>query len=360
MLQQFLRAASWELLFLEHSYIQRHLQTTNAFYKEGLLALSSLDINKGISNVHQWDDEHIFYNKFFLQKDKDKTFYLTTHFDELKLYRFGQFLDEKVNESRKRPFDRKAVSLFNNVTINANRPKDDSLTLNNGEVIKFKQVTHKLLYEASISNIPGYHHSQLKWLAKLNLPTNWDDTWNTVHNFLSTNDTISLIWQQIHLNFYTQYSYNKWHKVTKECPLCGQIPSTIFHSILSCEMVNKVWDHITPILLKFHPSQPNTEEKAFGIVQRKPTPAILIRNWLTYLTRYCIAVVEKEAHYSRNYVLTRIKRKIQQHIVKELDQKLHIYAQKGKMDIFEKFYSYNNVICTRTQDNNYKINQIIL
>ena len=99
-----------DLLFLEQSYIQRHLQTSNAFYKEGLLALSSLDINKGISNVHQWDDEHIFYNKFFLQKDKDKTFYLTTHFDELKLYRFGQFLDEKVNESRNRPFDRKAVS----------------------------------------------------------------------------------------------------------------------------------------------------------------------------------------------------------------------------------------------------------
>ena len=57
----------------------------------------------------------------------------------MKAIQVWEFLDEKLNKSRF--FDRKAVSLFTKVTINANRPKDDSLMLDNGEVIKFKQVT---------------------------------------------------------------------------------------------------------------------------------------------------------------------------------------------------------------------------
>ena len=38
------------------------------------------------------------------------------------------------------------------------------------------------------------------------------EAWDTVHNGLSTNKTKNIIWQQIHLNFYTQYSYTKWYK----------------------------------------------------------------------------------------------------------------------------------------------------
>ena len=41
-----------DLLFLDHSYMKRHLKTDSAFYKEALLAISTLQASKGIPNVH--------------------------------------------------------------------------------------------------------------------------------------------------------------------------------------------------------------------------------------------------------------------------------------------------------------------
>ena len=54
-----------DLIFLEPSYLQRILNTDNQFYNDALLSLTSLDIDKGISHVNQWDREHLFYDKLF-------------------------------------------------------------------------------------------------------------------------------------------------------------------------------------------------------------------------------------------------------------------------------------------------------
>ena len=98
-----------DLIFLQPSYMQRHLKTSSNFYKEALSALSKLDLSKGISNVNQWDSEHLFYNKYFHAKDLDKTFATTKHFETINLVTFGQFLEEKVKEIRNQPFDTKAL-----------------------------------------------------------------------------------------------------------------------------------------------------------------------------------------------------------------------------------------------------------
>ena len=84
----------------------------------------------------------------------------------------------------------------------------------------------------------------------------------------------------MHLNFYTQYSYNKWHKKHEICPLCQKIPEDIYHIILNCAFINRLWEEIEPILKELYPQIVTKEEKAFGIVQ-KATTGILLRNWLT-------------------------------------------------------------------------------
>ena len=155
-------------------------------------------------------------------------------------------------------------------------------------ILKFPSITHHDLYENSVSNLPGFHHSQLKWSELLGVPLEWNDIWNTVHNPLSLNKTTSIIWQQLHLNFYTQYSYNKWHKVNMACPLCGKVPDSIFHIILNCELVSTIWEDAKSVLLRLHPVQlrrKKEEEKAFGIFHKKPPPGICVRNWLTFLVR---------------------------------------------------------------------------
>ena len=49
-----------DIIFLEKSYIQKHLKTNSEFYKEALSAISVLNTNKAVRNVDQWHTEHLF------------------------------------------------------------------------------------------------------------------------------------------------------------------------------------------------------------------------------------------------------------------------------------------------------------
>ena len=309
------------LLFLETSYIHKHLKSNSSVYKEGLLTLSHMDIRKGIANIDLWDEEHLFYNKHFsLKQQQGKTISITPHFKRLGLFTFSQFLEEKTQARMKQGFDQRAVTLWDNISINPLAGKDDALFTHDSTILTFPSITHHVLYENSVSNIPGFHHSQIKWSEHLRLPLDWSDIWSTVHNPLNLRKTTSIIWHQLHLNFYTQYSYNKWHKVNLACPLCGKVPKDIFHVILHCDLVSRVWRDITPVLLRLHPTRPNDEEKAFGIVSRNPPPAVCVRNWLTFLMRKCISKMERRAHYNSSNILSRTRKKIQYSIEKEIDK----------------------------------------
>ena len=347
-----------DLIFLQPSYMQRHLKTSSNFYKEALSALSKLDLSKGISNVNQWDSEHLFYNKYFHAKDLDKTFATTKYFETINLVTFGQFLEEKVKEIRNQPFDTKAVSLYSDIVISPYATKEHTLHMNAGKDVTFDEITHKILYEAFTEKIPGFHHSQIKWANTLDEPIPWDDAWNTVHNFMCTNDTISAIWHQIHLNFYTQYSYNKWHKVSEMCPLCNELPESIYHILYHCKLVKTIWSDLSSKLLDLHPCPITDEEKAFGIINKKPPPGILARNWLTYTIRKCILEMEREAHYDNSNIMQRTKRKIQSSIESELDQKVFIYAADGKLEKFEKFFAHNEIICKRIDEYTFSIRKL--
>ena len=182
-----------DLIFLQPSYMQRNLKTSSNFYKEALSAISKLDLSKGVSNVNQWDSEHLFYNKYFHAKDLDKTFVMTKYFETRNLVTFGHFLEEKVKEIRNQPFDTKAVSLYSDIVISPYATKEHTLHMNECKDVTFDEITHKILYEAFIEKIPGFHHSQIKWANTLDDSIPWDDAWNTVHNFMCTNDTISTI-----------------------------------------------------------------------------------------------------------------------------------------------------------------------
>ena len=150
-----------DLLFLPRSYIQRHLKTENSFYKEALLAISDLEITKGVPNVAQWDKEHLFYNSLFsLNNDRDRAIPISRYFERANLFTFGQYLDEKTKQARGQQYDRKAVALCDQVALKVPVKKEDFLILNKGGRIEFRFVTHKRLYEDTISKLPRYHHSR--------------------------------------------------------------------------------------------------------------------------------------------------------------------------------------------------------
>ena len=98
--------------------------------------------------------------------------------------------------------------------------KDHTIFLGNTKIVKMSQITQKDLYEDAILYKSREHSYKVKWAGELATLILWDQVWETVHNFPMTNKTKTAIWEQLHLNFYTQYSYNKWNDVKEPCPLC--------------------------------------------------------------------------------------------------------------------------------------------
>ena len=215
----------------------------------------------------------------------------------------------------------------------------------NGEEVQLKLVTQKQLYEETLLTIHRDHHSQIKWVEKLDTAIVWEDVWKTVHNLLSTNLTKTTIWQQIHLNFYTQYSYNKWHKKKDLCPLCKKLPENIYHIILHCEFVNELWEKIDPVLKAIHPGTVTEEEKAFGIVQKKQTTGIVLRNWLTYLLRECIAKEERTAYHSSKIPSSEnTKQKFNFNLQFEINAKVLRYQNENNLDFFDKMITRTSIM----------------
>ena len=203
-----------DLIFLPKTYIKNKLETENKFYKEGLLLLANLEKRKGIKSLDDWDKEHIFFNPLF-RKENGKILTLTQYCDEHKIYRYEQLIEEKRKKMAKLPFNKLLINILDQIWVNTEVRKEDILITQKEQEIKMTLITEKLLYEETLLRTQKDHHSQAKWvvtLNSLNIHIMWEEVWKTVHNLLSTNECTNLIWQQIHLNFYTQYSYNKWHK----------------------------------------------------------------------------------------------------------------------------------------------------
>ena len=91
------------------------------------------------------------------------------------------------------------------------------------------------------------------------------------------------------------------------CPLCNHIPESIYHVLFHCDVVKNIWKDISSNLLDLHPSPITDEEKAFGIIDKKPPPGVVARNWLTYTIRKCVAEREREAHYDNIMLRTKEK-----------------------------------------------------
>ena len=347
-----------DIIFLQKSYFQRTLKTRSTFYKESLLAVANLDLIKGLDNINSWDKEHIFYNPIFLTND-DKTFSLTGYCKKNSIYRYEQLLHEKHKEQQKLKHDKALIRLLNKIKINTTIQRDDILVKSNGDELTLPQLSQKILYEEILIKTYRDHHSQVKWMPKVNYMILWDEVWNTVHNFLSSNQTKTIIWQQIHLNFYTQYSYNKWHNKQDPCPLCLVIPQTIHHIISDCQFTNKMWSHLEPCIKKIYPSNVTQEEKSFGIVKKKPSIGILLRNWVTYLLRDFITDQERKAYHSSKIPkLGQAKHIFNTQIAFEINKKLWRYRNDGNLATFDKFFTHAQVLCKKRPNDEYDITNV--
>ena len=259
---------------------------------------------------------------------------------------------------RKLTYNKVLVNFFDKIRITSGARQDDILLTYNGKELKISGISQKQVYEEALNNIGRLHHSQLKWVERLKTTIDWDTTWESVHNILSTNKAKTTVWQQIHLNFYTQYSYNRWHKSKDPCPLCLQTPHDIYHLILDCDFTNALWEDLQPLLKELHPAPITEEEKSFGLIQKKKTNGILLRNWITYLTRDCVSQEEREAYTTKTPNLEKTKAKLNRKMHFEINKNFMRFKNEQNLASFEKIITHANVLCRQTGDDKYELRQI--
>ena len=103
-------------------------------------------------------------------------------------------------------------------------------------LISLSVVTCKDLYGELIRKNYSEHHSAQKWEEKfVDTEIDWSKVWTSVCNPVSTENTKSIIWEQIHLNDYCTYSYNSYFYLQKNGvpdggSLCVQLANiTVFY-----------------------------------------------------------------------------------------------------------------------------------
>ena len=191
------------------------------------------------------------------------------------------------------------------------------------------------------------HHSKTKWEQKFSTENiDWDKVWKSLNNPITSEYTKTLIWEQIHFNEYTTYSYNKWHNANQNCPLCLQHPETKFHITLQCPMTISLWSEIEPHLQSIHPANITDTEKTFGILG--DTPNIILRNWLTFTLRQCILEQERKAYYNKKGMqnLIDIKLAYNQTIKTEVWKKYNIYKNLHRDGYFKRIFAVNDYLIT--------------
>ena len=186
-----------------------------------------------------------------------------------------------------------------------------------------------------------------------------EEVWDTLHNFLVSNETRTAIWEQLHLNFYTQYSYNKWHKATDLCPLCQKVPESIFHIILHCDFVNTIWSQIQPALLRLSTKTLDDTEKALGIVQIKSAPGTMLRNWLGYKLREQILLFERTTyHQSKKASEDLFKTKFNQNVARDVKDLMYRFNNEANLAKFDKIVAWKGILCQKICEGKYSLKKV--
>ena len=348
---------------MNRAFITRVMKVKDSFYKEALQSLSMIRRHKGIASPRDWDKENIFYNPLVLSRS-GKTLKETVHFQKNKITKLGQLFEEKSKEARNIPYDKKAVSLANSITLDImnmdySLVREDMVFLGNTKAIKMAHITQKDLYEDAILYRSRDHSYKDKWAKETDTLIFWDEVWHSVHDFPMTNKTKTAIWEQLHLNFYTQYSYNKWNDVEQPCPLCKKVPKNIFHIILHCDYVNSIWAQLQPTLLKLSTKTLDDAEKALGITQIKKPACLILRNWLGYKLREQILQFERRAyHQSRAPTTDIFKATYNQAIAREVKDLLYRFHNEGNLRKFDEIIAFGGVVCEKKAGGEYLFKQI--
>ena len=295
-----------DLVFTNTFYCNKFLNIpASPFYKEGLKATAKLALSKQIVNLY---DEKVFYNPIFTDVN-NKTLSIPRRCEREFVFTYGAIADEFSKQFFQLPHKRHLATIFQKIAhfdIHGKAQHTIFLTAFQAR-LAFGRVTYKNVYEELLRLKYVQHHSTEKWETKFNDDIDWDKVWSSLNNPVVTENVRTSIWEQIHLNSYSTYSYNKWHNKQENCPLCLTFPSTKFHLTHECTVTNNLWKDLEHHLMQISPEPVTPQEKIFGLLGH--SPGVILRNWITFLLRHCIIEQESIAYHNKKGLLNELELK---------------------------------------------------
>ena len=336
-----------DVFFTPCTYPQRTLRTSSTFYLEAIKGMTSLSLRKRINDPA---NEHLLYNRIFtLPSGRSIT---KKEFRHPGVTTIAPLLDAVDYRARDLLYSHQLATFFDKISFGPIYNKEFHYLITPDRDYRFQDVTLHLLYISLLTATPAYRpsHYQPKWHTKLQRDVDWAKVWATVHNPLSLTKTRSLIWEQIHLNFYTTYKYNKWHSRTQHCPFCMLPPENIFHILFDCPFTIRVWQDIDPFLQEIYPSPLTLHEQAFGILGT--SPVIRLRNFITYVLREVIAQFEVFAYYNNDGFnnLAPLKKYFNDKLASYVGYWFYYFDHIGRPDLFRKRFGFTDVLAVRRED----------
>ena len=340
-----------ELIFLDEYYTKKILKVpASPFYAEAIRATSKLPLKKRIEDLSK---EKVFYNPIFRNVNL-KTIPIPRRCEREEIYTYGEVIDEYTKQSNGQEHKSFVANIFPKIvhTDLIGRKEHTVFITKSQAQITIKYVTCKDIYGELLQKTYKEHHSEEKWENKFSdYNIDWPKVWESVNNKYLSEEARTIVWEQIHLNDYCTYSYNKWHSTQDKCPLCLTVPLSKFHLTLECDITNQLWNELEPHLVRIANATVTDTEKVFGLVGASPN--INLRNWLTFQLRQCIANQERAAYHNKlgPSNIKQIKSNYNEKIKSELWQKYLILQNLEREQCFRKFFAVNNYLITWEHNN---------
>ena len=332
-----------ELFFTTHNYAKNILKTDSKYYKSALEAFTKLNPRKRIDDINS---EKVFYNPTF-RSALGKPLTINKTCEKFGAYTYGDILSEHLKCQSGEPHRKYVAFIYDKIKFKDVDGRDDDQIFDfvAQKYVPFLGAPHGFVYQQLIMLTYKDHPHVNKWNACFPGRTiDWGGVWEAVNGPVSLECTKTIIWEQIHLNEYTTYSYNKWHNAQQVCPFCQEIPDTRFHITLECPVVQSLWSEVAFHLDNIHHAPVSPMEMVFGLPGS--TPGIILRNWFTFLLRSCIVDQENVAFYNKRYQgnAIEIKLKFNDRLKAEIWEKYNIYDGLGRLEYFVQIFGHKDYL----------------
>ena len=240
----------------------------------------------------------------------------------------------------------KLNTAYHNITFSDQDEDNFKLTKLNDEKMYNINGFFKDIYACILAKSdPQINIWQNKWALEMEngQDINWEQVWISVHNKMLNYKMQSSIWEMIHRNYICGYILKQMNRSDGLCKLCNNLEQNRTHVFMSCEVIDRLYQHFSYILSQLGPTNLSDKERAFGIYEQDDIKSKL-RNYITYAIRHIVFRSRNMECPTNGAIFNILANKIKAYIKQDVKERYYFYKYKNKLEYFKETYLLDGVI----------------